>query len=83
MDVKHVLYDTLSYLVLDDAIRLAEFREASSICLQIQAFHDENKKQVIKDRGVVLTFQTPDYVLRAFNNGSYSRVNLSVPVDVG
>lgn len=46
MDVKHILLDTLGYLLLDDVIRNGYGVEALSLCEMIQAFHDDNVKQV-------------------------------------
>jgi hypothetical protein len=62
LDVKHVLVDTLSYIILDDTIRMGLIESALNICGLCHQFHDDNKKQ------------TPEYIARAFNHGSYSKV---------
>ena len=62
LEVKHILLDTLSYVILDDAIRLVDPETAIKVCSQTLDFHEDNNKN------------TPDYILRSFHNNSFSRV---------
>ena len=62
LDVKHILWDTLSYLILDDVLLLADNDTSNTMLEHIQQFHDENKKQ------------TPDFIIRSYSTGSYSKI---------
>ncbi len=46
LDIKHILLDTLSYVILDDMITQSHSEQAIHLCRQIRAFHEENIKGV-------------------------------------
>ena len=62
LDVKHILYDTILYLILDDTISMGNYSVCNSLFQNTIQFHDENTKQ------------TPDYIIRCYVNSSYSRI---------
>eukprot|EP01117_Protostelium_nocturnum_P012389 TRINITY_DN4571_c0_g3_i1.p1 TRINITY_DN4571_c0_g3~~TRINITY_DN4571_c0_g3_i1.p1 ORF type:complete len:900 (-),score=204.71 TRINITY_DN4571_c0_g3_i1:1258-3957(-) len=61
LQVKHILLDSLSYLVMDESISLYS-NFFHHLYMEIEAFHLEN------------TTQTLEYAIKAFQNGSYSKI---------
>ncbi|PRP76022.1 putative TPR repeat-containing protein R13F6.10 [Planoprotostelium fungivorum] len=62
LEVKHILLDTLSYLILDPLYN-GQSGFAKEITRSLEDFYEENNKQ------------TPEFVLRAFQNGNYSKIS--------
>lgn len=63
LDIKHILYDTLGYLLMDPLLHLST-NHAMGLYDQLVSFHEENNRQ------------TPEYILKAFQNGKFSKVML-------
>jgi hypothetical protein len=66
LDIKHILLDTLLWIILPSIYQstITNENQLASFFQQISDFFDENSKFTI------------DYVVRAFTNGSYSKVFL-------
>eukprot|EP00698_Gefionella_okellyi_P015551 TRINITY_DN4390_c0_g1_i1.p1 TRINITY_DN4390_c0_g1~~TRINITY_DN4390_c0_g1_i1.p1 ORF type:complete len:915 (+),score=248.43 TRINITY_DN4390_c0_g1_i1:97-2841(+) len=63
LSVKHIQFDTLSYRVLQPALRLFGFDFAGSLCEDIIQFHFDYHQR-----------EAGDYIVAAYRWGSYSKV---------
>uniref|UniRef100_M4C111 N-terminal acetyltransferase B complex subunit NAA25 homolog n=1 Tax=Hyaloperonospora arabidopsidis (strain Emoy2) TaxID=559515 RepID=M4C111_HYAAE len=62
LDVKYVQLDSLSFLVLDKMLDLCQYPEAQKLTIAIAALH----RSTVHD--------TPEYIVRAYRLGVYSKV---------
>lgn len=62
LGVKQIQQDSMSHMLLHDAVELGFFEEARALCYRLCRFHSETNREI------------PDAIILAFEHGNYSKV---------